>query len=183
MKLAIIAEAVTSLKKPKNLIAISIITVLSALCIYFFGYVQFQRLIIPCLILTAGILTYRIGWRRLQASSVTTIIRTGSRSFLIFGCSLIIGTMLDVGLFGEIGQIVVTQVALMWLWAVVSLSRLDRHLNQMPDTAKQVLTQSADVVIARLAMRHHEIQQELIKYQRTREKMGLPPHKSAYIVH
>lgn len=178
-----IRDAATSLKQPKNLIAAIVLAAISAVCIYHLGYVQFQRLVIPCLILTAGILTYRIGWRRLQASSVTTIIRTGSRSFLLFGVSLIAGTLLDIWLFGEIGQIVVTQVALMWLWAVFSLSRLDSHLDRMPAAAKQGLTQSVDVVIARLAMRHHEIERELIKYERTRERMGLPPHKSAYIVH
>lgn len=169
---ATLLDAKKALGKPRNLLKVAAVAVLSVLLIYVLGYVTWRRLVMPVEMFVAGWIILRIA-ERIRNESVYLVIVTAGRGMNGASVILFIAGLVDSVFFGNIGHAMFIGNALLWLWIPFQLHRLFVRLTEMSPAEQEQITESSDVVIAILSHRKVRIREELDKWEAQKEKLGL----------
>lgn len=179
---ATIQDAKIALKRPHNAILLALAFCLSAGAIYFVGYIQWRRFVIPILILISASLTYRIGKKRLRESDMSNVVQTAGKGLLVLALTMVAGAFIDNTFFADTPQVVFVIMTAMWVWIAFQMARLDRRLVKLSPEDIAVITENSDVVMARLKDREIKMTAAIVNYDLVREKYGLSKSGSL-IVH
>ncbi len=173
-------DAKEALKRPRNIAIGAVVFIASAAAIYFFGYVQWRRFIIPTLVLLSATLAYRMG-KRLRVSVFSSVVKTTGSGMIWAGVALILGAWIDNVFFSDIPQMVFLILAAREAWIAFQMSRLDNRLSRMSPEDIAVITQSSDVAIAQLNNQKIEMKAELERHNALLEKLGVPFEKRVLV--
>jgi len=69
----------------------------------------------------------------------------------------------------------------MWLWISFQMSRLETRLWSLSEDDITDITESSDVIYARLTDRQMELKDSLDRYIAVRDELGLPPDERLVI--
>ena len=163
------------LVKPWHIVIGLLVIVLSALCIYFTGYIQWRRIFLPFEILVSSFLGFKIAAQIHQAHA-SRVIRTFANGIVCCALLILIGGILDTLLFADHGYLMFAGIVGMWLWIPFQLHRLYIRLLEMPEEGKKLVTDSTDVIYAQMAHREKELKYALDQYHITKHKLGLTAH-------
>lgn len=172
---ASIVEAKEVIKRPKNIGLGLMIFVLSAVCIYFFGYMQWRRIVIPIDIFIIGYIGLKISTQIYQAQ-FATVMRTASAGVMKFSVAILLGAIIDNVFFTDVGYVMFSAVAAMGVWIPFQLARLHWRLDEMPADKKKIVTDSSDMIFVVMAHREKGLKAALDQYYVTKKKLGLDDH-------
>jgi hypothetical protein len=177
---SIVRDVQTSLKKPTNVAIVLALTAVSFVAVEWIGYVHWRSFVIPFLILITGRVLYRIGTTRLHQSTVALVFKNASVGLLVYAVALIVGAVIDMVVL-DTPHIVFTLMVSMWVWIFVQVERLDTRLIYLPQNTINEITESSDVVCARLADSKINLRAASTNYLHVRESLGLPPDENLVI--
>lgn len=167
-------EAKEALQRPRNLLALSTSVIASAVIVELTSYVVWRRFVIPTLLLITGRIIHRIGKKRLKTSPVSLLVcMTGKGTMWVAG-AMLIGAFLDSIFFAEVPQIVYWILVCGFATAGFQASRLEMRLMAATPEDIAVITDSSDVVRARLKDSIKKNDAVLLHVAPLMEKVGLP---------
>lgn len=167
-----ISDVKRVIKRPRNIGIILSLIILSVLCIYFFSYMQWRRLVIPIEICITGYIGVRIA-AQIHQAIFAKVMRTASQGVIQFGIIIFLAAVLDNIFFAEKGYLTFPVIATLWLWIPFQLARLLWRLSEMPASQKKIVTDSTDVLYAQIAHLRQGMEHALDYYTHIKQKYKL----------
>jgi hypothetical protein len=102
---------------------------------------------------------------------MSTGIEIAGKGLMVIAGLMLAGAFIDNALFADNGQIVFILMTTMWMWIDFQTSRLDHRLTRLTPEDISAITESSDVVMAKLKSRQIKMNAAVIHYEAVKEQI------------
>ncbi len=168
---ATIRDLKQSLSKPKNIAIGGASVCLFGTLTVLYGFMALRRFVVPFEILATAYIAWKIA-RNATQPTIHRVVASASVGLFIGGGLVLLAATLDSLLFPQPGVMTFCATVLLWAWIGFQMSRVDRRIAAMPKKERDMVSQSTELLIARINDQEIKSQQALHEYETITERFG-----------